>query len=108
MEIEKVSSVDEQEEEQQAQEKGKGKCFRTLVLMAVLLVTLCIPALAADGEISGGSGLSVVIAQVPTAVTLVGNVFDLISGNAYLALLMAFGLVAVSIRLFCKSKRAAR
>lgn len=48
-----------------------------------------------------------ITAQLTTLTTLVGEVFTLITGNAYLCVFAAAALLGVGIRLFKKFKRAA-
>lgn len=49
-----------------------------------------------------------ILAQVANITTVVGNVFDIIVGNAYLAYFAAVGLIIAAIRIFKKLKKAAR
>lgn len=49
-----------------------------------------------------------ILAQVVTLTTVVGDVFDIIVGNAYLAYFAAVGLVVAGIKIFMKLKKAAR
>ena len=49
-----------------------------------------------------------ITAQIATITTVVGNVFDIIVGNAYLAYFAAVGLIIAAIRIFKKLKKAAR
>lgn len=49
-----------------------------------------------------------ILAQVATLTTVVGDVFDIIVGNAYLAYFAAVGLVVAGIKIFKKLKKAAR
>ena len=95
--------TNEPTEEQTARARKRGRRVKMLVLCAVAMVTLC-PAAFAEGT----TGLAAVTAQSSTVVTWVSNVFSMVTGNEYLALLMAFGLTAAAIRLFRRAKRAAR
>lgn len=45
---------------------------------------------------------------IATITTVVGNVFDIISGNPYLAACLAAGLITVGIAVFSAIKGAAR
>lgn len=49
-----------------------------------------------------------ILAQVTTLTTVVGDVFTLITSNAYLAYFAAVGVVIAAIRIFKKLKRGAR
>lgn len=49
-----------------------------------------------------------ILAQITNLTTVVGNVFDIITGNAYLAYFAAVGLVVAAVRIFRKLKKAAR
>lgn len=49
-----------------------------------------------------------ILAQITTLTTVVGNVFTIITGNAYLAYFAAVGLVVAAIKIFKKLKKAAR
>lgn len=49
-----------------------------------------------------------ILAQVATLKTVVGDVFDIIVGNAYLAYFAAVGLVVAGIKIFKKLKKAAK
>lgn len=49
-----------------------------------------------------------ILAQVANLTTVVGNVFTIITGNAYLAYFAAVGVVVAGIRIFKRLKRAAR
>lgn len=52
--------------------------------------------------------MSNILAQITNLTTVVGDVFDIITGNAYLAYFAAVGLVVAAIRIFKKLKKAAR
>lgn len=49
-----------------------------------------------------------ILGQVTNLTTVVGNVFTIITGNAYLCYYAAVGLVIAAIRIFRGLKRAAR
>lgn len=99
--------VQEGENQNQTQNGRKRKSWRAkLALVFVCAVMMAASASASSGDSS--SGLTNVLAQSTNATTLIGAAFDLITGNAYLALLMFFGLLGVAIKLFRKGKRAAR
>lgn len=49
-----------------------------------------------------------ILAQVTNLTTVVGDVFTIITGNAYLAYFACVGLVIAAIRIFKKLKKAAR
>ena len=97
----------EEEDQTQNQSCRKGKSWRAkLALVCVCVVMMAASASATSGESS--TGLAAVLAQSTNATSIIGFVFDLITGNAYLALLCFFGLVGAGVRLFRKGKRAAR
>ena len=52
--------------------------------------------------------MSDILAQITNLTTVVGDVFDIIVGNAYLAYFAAVGLVVAAIKIFKKLKKAAR
>lgn len=54
------------------------------------------------------TAMETILAQVTTITTVVGNVFSIIVGNAYLAFFAAVGLVVAAIKIFKKLKKAAR
>lgn len=54
------------------------------------------------------TGINAIIAQITNLTTVVGNVFSIIVGNAYLAYFAAVGLVIAAVRVFKKLKKAAR
>lgn len=93
-------------EEAQEEQLTRRFSYRRRVMMLMLMFALTlVPSALAEGEVTGMAAVS---AQSDAVVTWVTAVFNMITGNAYLATLMAFGLVAAAIRLFRKSKRAAR
>lgn len=49
-----------------------------------------------------------ILGQISNLTTVVGDVFTLITGNAYLAYFAAVGLVIAAIRIFKKLKKAVR
>lgn len=49
-----------------------------------------------------------ILGQLTNLTTVVGDVFTIITGNAYLAYFAAVGLVVAAIRIFRGLKRAAR
>lgn len=49
-----------------------------------------------------------ILGQITNLTTVVGDVFTIITGNAYLAYFAAVGLVIAAIRIFKKLKKAAR
>lgn len=49
-----------------------------------------------------------ILGQITNLTTVVGDVFTIITGNAYLAYFAAVGLVIAAIRIFRKLKKAAR
>ena len=90
----------------EGQEK-KGQCQPLrVVLMMCLTAMMLVPSAFASGETP--TGLNAVLAQSSNATSLIGSVFDLITSNPYLSLLMLFGLMAAALRLFRRGKRAAR
>ena len=52
--------------------------------------------------------MDAIIAQIANLTTVVGNVFTIITSNAYLAYFAAVGLVLAAIKIFKKLKKAAR
>lgn len=90
------------------QEKQKKTRKRTGWGKWLFMVCLCAMMMVPSAFATETSGLEAVLAQSTNATTLIGAAFDLITGNAYLALLCFFGLLGVAIRLFRRGKRAAR
>lgn len=54
------------------------------------------------------NALTNILAQVASLTTVVGDVFSMITANAYLCFFAAVGLVVAAIRIFRKLKKAAR
>lgn len=54
------------------------------------------------------TGIDAIIAQITNLTTVVGDVFGIITANAYLAYFAAVGLLIAAIRIFRKLKKAAR
>lgn len=52
--------------------------------------------------------METILGQVTNITTLVGDVFTMITGNAYLTIMAAVGLIFIAIRVFKGLKRAAR
>lgn len=75
-------------------------------LMMAMVAAMCMAA-SASAE-SPATGMANVMAQSTNVTTLLGLVFDFITGNALLATFVLFGLVGAAVRLFRRGKRAAR
>ena len=54
------------------------------------------------------TGFDAILDQSTNLTTVVGNVFSIITGNAYLAFFAVVGVVIAAIRIFRKLKKAAR
>lgn len=54
------------------------------------------------------TAMDLILAQITNLTTVVGDVFGIITSNAYLAFFAAVGLVFAAIKLFKKLKKAAR
>lgn len=54
------------------------------------------------------TGINAILGQITNLTTVVGNVFTIITGNAYLAYFAAVGLVVAGIKIFKKLKKAAK
>lgn len=54
------------------------------------------------------TGMDAILAQITSLTTVVGDVFNIITANAYLAYFAAVGLVIAAVRIFRKLKKAAR
>ena len=54
------------------------------------------------------TGMNAILAQITNITTVVGNVFTIITSNAYLAYFAAVGLVVAGIKIFKKLKKAAK
>lgn len=52
--------------------------------------------------------MSAILSSMDTVTTLMGNIFTLMTANAYLTVFLAAGLVGVGISIFRRVKRAAR
>ena len=53
------------------------------------------------------TGMEAILGATETITTLVGNVFDMITGNALLVVFVAAGLIGTGIGVYKKIKRAA-
>lgn len=54
------------------------------------------------------TGINAILGQITNLTTVVGNVFTIITGNAYLAYFAAVGIVVAGIKIFKKLKKAAK
>lgn len=54
------------------------------------------------------TGMDAILAQITNITTVVGNVFSIITANAYLCYFAAVGLVVAAVKIFKKLKKAAR
>ena len=54
------------------------------------------------------TGINAILAQIANLTTVVGNVFTIITGNAYLCYFAAVGLVVAGVKIFKKLKKAAK
>lgn len=54
------------------------------------------------------SSIDTIVSAASTVVSMVGKVFDLITGNGLLAVYAAVGLLCVGITVFAKLKRVAK
>lgn len=54
------------------------------------------------------TGMAAILAEITHLTTMIGNVFSLITANAYLAYFACVGLVVAAIKIFKKLKKAAR
>lgn len=54
------------------------------------------------------TGIAAILGGTPTLTTLVGDVFNMITGNGLLVVFAAAGLIGVGIGIFRRLKRAAR
>ena len=54
------------------------------------------------------TGMNAILAQITNITTVVGDVFSIITSNAYLAYFAAVGLVVAAVKIFKKLKKAAR
>lgn len=52
--------------------------------------------------------MEAILTAITTVTTLMGNVFDVMTGNAYLTVLLAASLVGVGIGIFRSIRRASR
>ena len=71
-----------------------------------------VPALATDGGSSAAAGMATgmtsIIGQTDTVITMSEEIFNLLSGNPYTASFMAVGLLGVGFTVFRRSKYTAR
>ena len=72
----------------------------------MLLALVSFLALASGG--ADASTLTPVITAIDTVVSLVGEVFDVMTGNPLLVVFLAGGLLSFGIRMFRKAKSAAK
>lgn len=54
------------------------------------------------------TGMDAILGQITNITTVVGNVFTLITSNAYLAFFAAVGLIIAAVKIFRKLKKAAK
>ena len=54
------------------------------------------------------TGMDAILAQITNITTVVGNVFSIITANAYLCYFAAVGLVVAAVKIFKKLKKSAR
>ena len=54
------------------------------------------------------TGINAILAEITDLTTVIGNVFSLITANAYLCYFAAVGLVVAAVKIFKKLKKAAR
>lgn len=78
---------------------------RAFLLTLPVALGLMAPAFATSGESS--TGLSAVMASMDNVVTLCTKVWNLLTGNEYLTLFLALGLVFAGLRVFRRAKRTA-
>ena len=78
---------------------------RTLALLPLAALMLSFPAFATGGT---ATGMESVTTQVSIVTSIVNSVFSLITGNAYLSTMMAFGLLGAGVWLFRRLKRSVR
>ena len=62
------------------------------------------PIIAAEAA----TGIDAILAQIANITTVVGNVFTLITSNAYLCFFAAVGLIVAAVKIFRKLKKAAK
>lgn len=81
---------------------------RRMCMAVLAAVMMTVSAFATDGG-SGTSdaGMTAVIGALDTVVTLFGKVWTLMTGNPYLAVLLAVSLLSVGFRVFRRAKRVA-
>ena len=99
----RVQNLEEENQPKQVTVK-QGEHWRKVFVLTLV----CVMALSVCASAEGETGMAAVAAQASTATTWISNVFDMITGNAYLATLMAFGLLGAAIRIFRRAKRAVR
>lgn len=59
-------------------------------------------------ETVAATGMETILGATDTVTTLVGNVFDMITGNPLLVVFVAAGLIGVGVSAFKRIKKAAR
>ena len=92
---------------QRMEEAGAGNQVRarTMALLPLAALMLSFPAFATGGT---ATGMESVTTQVSIVTSIVNSVFSLITGNAYLSTMMAFGLLGAGVWLFRRLKRSVR
>ena len=94
------------EQEEHPTPVNRVRRIRSAVLMLVVAMCLNAPALATSGGESA-TGLSAVMSSMDNVVTLCTKVWNLLTGNEYLTLFLALGLVFAGLRVFRRAKKTA-
>lgn len=54
------------------------------------------------------TGMAAILAEITDITSVVGSVFTVITGNAYLCFFAAVGLIVAAVKIFRKLKKAAK
>jgi len=72
------------------------------------MLTSRVVALASMLAEGATDGMAAVLAAMDTIVSLMTKVWDLMTGNPLLTLILATGLISIGVSAFCSIRRAAR
>lgn len=91
------------------EEKAKSAKVQRVLLTGATAFALAPVALASEGSGGSGSGgMAAVLSAFDTVVSLMNEVWKLMTSNPLLTLFLAAGLLTIGVRVFRQVKRAAK